>query len=343
MARKHSMLGIDAGHNQLKLVVTEGGYVVNAVAVPMPDNLIRDGQITSVDTLSGLIASTMKEYGIKARDAAFVMSNESVYIKNLTLPLMTIEQLRLNLPYEFSDYITGEIRDYIFDYAVLPPEEQEYSEGEEDGEASEQAETIRLMAVGVERSRIDELGLVAEKAGLRLVKAAPSVCTYTALIREQMDELKKTADEFCILDLGYESVRMYIYKEDVHEATRVLDIGLSSLDNVIADMFGVDRHLAHTYLVSNFEGCLDREECRESYDNIAVELMRAMNFYRFSNPNSHLTDMWLCGGGAGINSLCQAIGEMLDMRLHTASELVTDGDDIPNCNTFVQAVGITLD
>ena len=347
---KNKILGIDVGADQLKLVLVDKGVVLDAVSVTMPENLLKEGQITSVETLSGLISSTMKENGIKAREAAYVLPSESVYIKNVKMPMMNTEQLKYNLPFEFNDYITGEVKDYVFDYAVLPPdetaeekEEAETAETPEGTEAPEKEETLNLMAVGAERAVVEVITEMLNKAGLKLVKTAPAICTYISLIREMYASLSEYTTEFCILDLGYESIRMYIYKGDVHEATRVLDVGLSSLDDVLAEVFGVERHLAHTYLLNNFENCLEREECRTSYENIAVELMRAMNFYRFSNPNSTLSDIWLCGGGAAIGPLTEAIGEMLDMRLHTASELVPDGDDIPNCNTFVQAAGITFD
>ena len=122
----------------------------------------------------------------------------------------------------------------------------------------------------------------------------------------------------------------------------VLEVGMSRLDDVLADSYGVDAHLAHTYLMSNYDNCQDREECHTAYENIAVELMRAMNFYRFSNPNSVLSDLWLCGGGAVIQPLADTIGEMLDLQLHPATELVPGGDAIESCNSFVQAIGIAM-
>jgi len=355
MAKK-SILGIDVGADQLKMVLVDNNVVLDAVAVSMPENLLKEGRITSIETLSDLISRTMKENGIKARNAAYVLPNETAFIKNVRMPLMTTEQLAYNLPFEFSDYITGEIKDFVFDYAVLPPDKKdepeenestsgapETAEAAQTEKTAEQEENLNLMAVGVERAVIEEIEAMLQKAGLKLVKTAPAICSYISLIREQYKLLSEYSTEFCILDLGYDSIRMYIYDEDRHEATRVLDMGLSALDDVLAEMFSVERHLAHTYLLSNFENCLEREECRVTYENIAVELMRAMNFYRFSNPDSSLTDMWLCGGGAAIGPLTTAIGEMLDMRLHTASELVPDGDEIPNCNTFVQAAGIATE
>lgn len=390
MAKK-SILGIDIGSDRLKIALVDGGIVLDAVTTKMPENLMKGGRLSSVETMSDLIARTMKENGIKVKDAAICLQNENVYIKNVKMPMMNTEQLVYNLPFEFNDYITGEVKDYVFDYAVLPDDEPEEAEAQEaekaapagektSGETAEadkpekaedaaksgekdkaekeakknrkgevflseemMSRNLNLMAVGAEKAYIDECSDMLRKAGLNMVKAAPSICAYITLIREQMDQLRQYTDEFCVLDLGYEATRLYMFKEDQYEATRVIDAGLSSLERVISDLYGVESHLAHTYMMNNFENCLDREECRESFENIAVELMRAMNFYRFSNPDSALTDMWLCGGGAVIQPLCDAIGGMLDMRLHTASELVPDGDDIPECNSFIQAIGIAFE
>ena len=353
---KNTILGIDVGHDQLKLALVDNGTVLDAVSVPMPDNMLRDGEITSIEAMADLIGRTMKANGIRAKNAAYVMPNEMAYVKEVSMPMMNTEQLEINLPYEFNDYITGEVKDYIFDYAVLPPDAKTENdaeapaeaaapaaEGEAAAAAEEPEQVLKLMAVGAERKYIEDIQKMLAKAGLKMVKIAPALCTYISLIRNRMAFLKQTTDEFGILDLGHQAVRMYIFDEDRHEATRVLESGLSALMDVVADIYGVERHLAQTYIINNYENCLEREECRNTYENIATELMRAMNFYKFSNPNSNLTDLWLCGGGGFIHPLALAIGEMLDMRLHTASELVDDGDDIPGCNSFVQAIGITLD
>lgn len=357
MAKKKKILGIDIGHDRLKMALVDNGIVLDAVAVKMPENLFKDGHVTSRESMADLISRTLKENDIKASKAAVALPNESVYIKNVRMPMMTVDQLEYNLPFEFNDYITGEVKDFVFDYAVLkdeeeakPADETAEESTETNGDvpkaeekAEEEEKTLSLMAVGAEKELIEEYAAIIHKAGLNMVKAAPALCSYITLIREQMDVLSQYTTEFCILDLGYEATRMYIFDRDRHEATRIIEVGMSSIERVIADLFGVENHLAHTYMISNFENCLEKEEVREACDNIAVELMRAMNFYRFSNPNSNLSDMWLCGGGAVMHALCEAIGGMLDMRLHTASELVPEGDDIPDCNSFVQAIGAAFE
>ena len=332
-----TILGVDIGHDQLKLALVKGTRVIKTASAAMPENLLRNGRITSRESLGELIRMTMKQYKLRANNAAFVLSNDTVYIKNVDIPQMTIEQLQYNLPFEFQDYITGEPRDYVFDYAVVSD-----PEADKDGEG-DAAPTMELMAVGTPRAVLEDAEASLRKAGLRLIKSAPALSAYISLLRVQRTALGIPTDEYAVLDLGYEAIRMYMFKGDKHIATRVLETGMSSLDGVLADAYGVDVHLAHTYLMSNFENCQQREECRAAYENIAVEMIRVLNFYHFSNPQSALSDLWLCGGGAFIQPLADTLADMLDIQLHSAEELVPGGDHVEECNSFVQAIGITID
>ena len=341
MAKK-TILGVDIGHDQLKLALVRGKRVLKTATAEMPENLLKEGRVVSREVMGELIRSTMKANGIHAKYAAFVLPDNVVFIKNVEMPAMSAEQLSFNLPFEFNDYITGELKDYVFDYAVLPKDELEEDEGDQQEEGKAQGETLNLMAVGASRAVVEDAQVLLRKAGLKMVMCAPAVSAYIALIRIQREDLSQIGEEFGILDLGSRSIRMYIFRGDQHIATRELEIGLSRLDDVLAEAFGVDPHLAHTYLMSNYQNCQQREECRAAYENIAVELVRALNFYRFSNRSSTLADMWLCGGGAVIEPLAEAIGGMVDMRLHTPDELVPGGEAIPECNSYIQAIGVAM-
>lgn len=334
-----TILGVDIGHDQLKLALVKGNRVLKTASAPMPENLLREGHIASRETMGELIKNTMKGAGIRAGLAAIVLPSDSVFIKNVEMPMMSVEQLEYNLPFEFNDYITGELREFVFDYAVVS--DPNPAPSGEDGE-QEKSNTLELMAVGTQRSVLEDCKELLRKAGLKLVITAPAISAYISLIRAQSASLSQIADEYCVLDLGYNQIRMYMFRGDRHVATRVLEMGMSNLDDVLADAYGVDVHLAHTYLMSDYDNCQQREECHNAYSNIAVELMRALNFYRFSNPDSSLGHMWLCGGGAVIAPLAETISEMLNVELHPASELVPGGDSVPECNSFAQAIGITL-
>ena len=377
--RAKPLLGIDIGYDSLKLAVVSGRQVRKTAVVPMPQNLIREGRVVSTETMGELIRRTMKEHGIRCGRAALALPNETVFIRAVTMPQMSVDQLNYNLPFEFRDYITDELKDYLFDYAVVSINEQsteEQTEGESGGESNEGGSIMELMAVAAPKSLLEESKETLHRAGLKLVKAAPSVCAFQALIRAKMNktsekvkkpkktkkaknaeteqdaqnseevrnaETEQRVQEYCILDLGYQSIRMYMFREDRHMVTRVLELGMNSLDQVIADAYSIDIHLAHTYLLSNYENCQSKEYCMNAYGTITVELMRALNFYRFSNPDSHLEDIWICGGGACIRPLQESISETLDLKIHTAAELLPNGMTVEADYALLQAIGITME
>lgn len=331
-------LGIDIGYDRLKLALVSGRQVKKTASVQMPANLVKEGRVVSVETMGELIRKSMKENGIRANYAAIALPNEAVFVRTLTVPQMNADQLSYNVSYEFRDYINDELKNYVFDYAMISTPEQIRNQPQKtDENGAPIPPTMDILAVAAPSSLIEDSRAILRKAGLRMKKAAPAVCAYIALIRQLQAGPQQ---EYCILDLGYNAIRMYMFAGETHTATRVLEIGLSGIDNAIADAYNVDVHLAHTYLLTNNDGCQNKDFCVNAFTNISVELMRAMNFYRFNNPDSQLNDIWLCGGGAIIPALRNAISQSLDMNIHEAAELIYRGDQIPDCHSFVQAIGI---
>ena len=349
-----TILGVDIGSDSLKLALVTGKSVKKAVAVPMPHSLVKEGRVVSIDAMGDLIRSAMRDNGLHCTDGALVLPNEVAFIRNVVMPSMTAEQLEYNLPYEFRDFITDELKDYSYDYAMYSTAEEikaskkkKKSEGSDDSDdafasdpvAGDSEGNMDILAAAVQTSLIEDSKTLFRKAGLKLVKIAPAVCSFIPLIRAMED---KSDDEYCILDLGYRAIRMYMFRGDRYIVTRLLETGLSTLDDVIAQEFSVDTHLAHTYLLTNYEECQTRECCQNAYNDIAVELMRALNFYRFSNPDSRLSDIWLCGGGALLSPLTQAITDTLDLEVHQASELLSGGKGAKKGNVLIQASGLAM-
>ena len=123
-----SCLGIDIGKDQMKLVLMKGENIVKTASVQMPEGLLKDGRIVSVETTGELIRKTMKENKIRCKEAAVVVSSGICFLRNVTMPEMTAEQLVYNLPYEFRDYITDELKKYVFDYSRGNAQRQEAEE-----------------------------------------------------------------------------------------------------------------------------------------------------------------------------------------------------------------------
>ena len=332
-----SCLGIDIGKDQLKLVLMKGETIQKAVSVQMPEGLLKEGRIVSVETTGELIRKTMRENKIRCKEAAVVVSSGICFLRNVTMPEMTADQLVYNLPYEFRDYITDELKKYVFDYswgfaeelpkAKKPKKQPKKKKGEEKpDEKAEDSEERRgemeLLAAAAPLEAIDDLRLMARKAGLKLTFAAPEVSACENLLHYKLKEESDKDKEYGILDLGSTSSRLLIFKGDRHQVTRIIERGMEQVEELLADSLHIDIHLAHTWLLTNHEDCVNSEVCQDAFSQISVELMRALNFYQFSNPDSRLEDIYICGGGASIESMRESLKENLDVTIHDASELM---------------------
>ena len=181
-----TILGVDIGHDQLKLALVRGKQVLKTASAPMPENLLRQGQVTSREAMAELVKNTMKAGGLRAKRADIVLPNDVVFVKNVDMPQMSVEQLEYNLPFEFNDYITGELKDYVFDYAMLSDPNAKPT-GSEEGEGESGVPTMELMAVGTLRSVLEDDKELLRKAGVKLVLTAPAISAYISLIRAQQD------------------------------------------------------------------------------------------------------------------------------------------------------------
>lgn len=322
-----NVVGIDIGHDRLKLVQISNGKIKKTVVVDTPENLVKNGVVVSIETMGEFLRETMKENGINASQAALVLNGERVYVRNVTMPLMNSEQLLYNLPYEFRDYITEELKDYLFDFGMRSVNEEE--------------RTMDVFAAAVPKQFIEDDRALLRKAGLKLVKAAPLLSAYRGLIKDY-EKTHETRD-YCILNLGYQSIRMDVFHGTEYLTTHVLDTGLSTLDAILSESMGVDEHIAHTYLLTNYKDCQDSDECKNAFANMAVELMRTMNFLRYSMQDVNLDEIWVCGGGAEIENLRNAIAEQLDTPVYRAWEKFMPEENNKEGDSLLHAMGILKD
>lgn len=342
-------VGIDIGYDRLKLALVKDGRIKKAAIEKMPEHMMRDGKIVSAESMGEFIKDCLRRNRISCDRAALVLPEESMFVKNVRMPGMSVDQLKYNLPYEFADYLTDEVKNYSFDYAIDSISEvKSEDDGEENAEEKPKRKlkdktpkVMELLGAALKTEYLDEIRLMMKKAGLKFCKAAPEIFAYSALIEKASDANKKK--DCCIIDLGYHSVRMYMFSNGKYETTRTFETGLSVVAEILAETLDVDKHLAQTYLINNHDNAQNNEKCLESYDRISVEIMRALNFYRFSNPDSSLNDIYLCGGGSEISSLRTAIATTLeDYEVHSGDELLGNASLPEDAANHLLSTGITL-
>lgn len=321
-------VAFDIGSSQVKLVWYSGKTRRKAVAAELPDGLVSGGEIVSMDAMADFLRQTAKENGIPHTAAAVILPASLVYMRTVDVPRMTDAQLAYNLPFEFRDYLTQEKNQYYFDYAVQEPPE----------DAAEGDERMHLFACATLKKTVEEYRAMFRRAGFRLKTAMPEQSAYAALAAARSE----SREDVCVVDIGYTAISMNILRGRSIVAHRTMDLGLSALVRSIADRRVVDPHLAAAYMRSDFEGVMSEPESLELYHRMAVEIMKAVNFYNYNNRKQTLQSLYLCGGGASIDRIREAICETTGLSVRPVSELMPDVQELQTPWLFAKAIGCAI-
>ena len=323
-----NLIAFDIGESQIKLVWYAGGMRKKAVSVSMPDNLVANGEIISMDAMADYLKDVSKANGIPRAKAALILPDSLVFTRNVSVPAMTDAQLSYNLPYEFKDYLNQEKSEYYFDYAV-----QELVKNDQDAVSE-----MKLFACATLKKTIADYRDMFRRAGFHLKSAIPEEAAYTALLEERREEGTDT----CFVDIGYSAIRMQFFRGASFMTKRTVNLGMCDLVLSISEAHGVDSHMAYEYMLKNYEDSLNAPASQTLYRSMAVEIMKAVNFYNYNNREQMLSRIYLCGGGAALEQIRNAIAEMSDIEIRSAAELLPEDTAMEEPWIFVKAIGCAL-
>ncbi len=283
-----------------------------ALIAELPDDLVNGGRILSMDAMADFIRDTVKQNSFPKGNAAIILPGSAVYIRNATVPAMTVSQLKYNLPFEFKDYLAEEKSKYIFDYAVLE------TRNDENGSPFE----LDIFSCATLRTTMDNYRTMLRRAGFKLKLAVPEEYALSSVLKNRFGEEEINNSCFCIASIGYKETDLFFYRGSRFTFKRVIDLGIFDLERKISEWMDADIHMAHSYI--DHDEILKDDRCRDVYDTLAVEIMKAVNFFNYNNRDMELSDLYL-GGGLTVNYFRDAITRVTSFRSHLADELLPEG------------------
>lgn len=321
-------LGVEFGSSRMKMAEVKNGRLVKFVKEDMPENIIRDGEIVSWDALSEFLKGVLKENKFSTNKVALVVPDNLTYTRRMTLPLMTVAQLKVNLPYEFHDFISDDKDAYIYDYAVIGIEQDE--NGNDTG--------MDVLGVAVSKELMNNYRQLFKTGRMKLMMAAPQCLAFSALVKHLNPEVAEK--DYAILDLGFSASRINIFSDGVFDTNRAIELGCAALARRVADLLGCDEHIAALHMVQNTNNVMDSESIRDLCGDIAVDVMRAMNYYNYEKRDNTLENIYVCGGGALIPQLIEELSENVPLQIVPLSDLATEDVDPDALINGPAAIGI---
>lgn len=316
-----TVTGIEIGTRQVKLVQCENNRLRREIVEPLPDYFIRKSGGASLEAMADFLRELRRSYRLKDRSCCLILPDRETLTRTVKMPAMKEKHIKLNLPYEFQDFISDRKKRWIFDYAVM---------GMEYGENLTPV-SMDIMAAAVPETVMEEYRQMIQSAGWKLTAAAPEAFAYSNIIREYEkagrerhveDEMEYPPGNYCFVDLGYRYTKIRFFCGECLKASREIEIGCVNLIRAIEQVRHVKPHIAETYVRDNFEDVWMQKECREIYEKVGDELRKTIGYYQYRYPERRIREFYVCGGGSRIYPFRETAAASVALPARDAGELL---------------------
>lgn len=319
------MIGVEFGSNTLKMAVCSGGSVKKMVVERMPEDMVREGRVTSPAAMTAFLKNTMKENGIRGGNAALVLPSQIVIGHHVSMPAMNENELKLNLPFEFRDFVGKDGAKFDYDYSVM----------------SIQDNVMELYAAAVRKEVVEQYVSIFKKAGLNLKIATTSEMAWQNLVAQASNMPRK----LCIVDIGHSTTRVNFFVDGNFVMGKDIDIAGALIDQTIADNQQIDAFAARTRKEANMNKVQSAEFLNDAYQTLAIEVMKIVNFFNYSDTTEGgtLEHLYYCGGSGVIEPLRTCLLKATGMTMHHVHRLVKlDGASVEQALYCTLAAGAAM-
>lgn len=349
--RGKDLVGVDLGSNSIKVVQLKGSskkwslHKWGIAQVESTETKISPQE--KAESYAHALKGLLSKEGITTKNVATSVSGNSVIVRYVKFPKLSIQDLEKTIQYEAEPYIPFDIRDVNIGFHIL-------GDITEDGQ--KKMETILVAAKkDVVQSRIDALVM----AGLK-----PIVIDVDAFAIENAYELSRNpevSETVLFINIGSTVTNMSIIENGVSKVVRDVFISGNSFSKAIQRNLQCGEEEAEN-LKSSYGLLISAEEkekalAEDRKDAIQIstimgpvardllgEVHRSLDFYLSQGTDRVVNKILLSGGSSQIKNLDKYFSQELRLPVELFNPLATikGGEEVPPeiMATFTVAVGI---
>lgn len=307
--RKKDLIGIDIGSSLIKLVQLkeskEGYHLVKVGMKSLPAGAIVDRSIMDPAPVVEAVCDLVKSLGIKVRQAACSVSGNSVIIKKISFPGMTVDEIEEQVQWEAEHYIPFDINDVNIDFHVLGPDEVDPAQ-------------MNVLLVASKKDVISDYISLFDRAGINLTVL--DVDSFAVQNAFEMNYNPSPDDVVALVNIGSSVMNINIVKGGESHFTRDVPMGGNFYTNAIQKKLEVKEDEAEKLKVSAIVASDEtlRDTIVQSNEALALELYRSVEFYNDDAGGHRITKVYISGGCSKAPFLLNAIQN----RLHVPVEII---------------------
>lgn len=308
--RKKTTIGLDVGSGLIKVAVIDHGRgepeLAKVVITPLLADAIVEGEIMDPGIVTDAIRSAIEQAGLKTKDVVTAVGGRDVIIKKIQIERVKEQQARELMRWEAEQHVPFDMESVELDFQILDPE----------GDGME----MSVLLVAAKRDLIETKMRLLTDAGLSTaIVDVDAFALHNAFEVNHPDAMSGVVG---LINIGHEVTNINILDEGVPILTRDLTVGTRRFREDLQRERGLGAEEAEALLQGydrspHLDAVIDNRG-----EEIAVGVERAAAFLASSSRSGgQMRAVYLCGGGARVPGLADALGRRLRLPVEQANPL----------------------
>jgi type IV pilus assembly protein PilM len=343
MSKKNKLgIGVDIGSRSIRMAAlrsTSKGIVVERIASrEIPHEAIVDGLTMDSDLVCSQVGELLAEAKLKGKEVAISVGGRQVMIKKIATDEMSDDELESAIEYEANTNLPFKLDEVTLDYSRI---HQEVDDG-----------SMQILLVAAKKEVVfDQVENLLRAGGKSSMLEAEPFALQAALIEAGYLEDESVV---AVLQIGFQSTDVTIFEDAQFEVNRNLSSGGKSYIEGLIRELGITFEKAATILGKKVR----TEEEQAALNRVSSQVCKALierverGFPESFGPlaDKPLTKIVLCGGGATLPGIKEALQKKFEIEVVTAEPfrnfdaesiqgLLTEND---SGNAYTSAIGLAL-
>ncbi len=299
------LIGVDISSSSVKMVelssAGKGRYRLERYSVePVPYEAVVDGNIMNLEQVGDSVRRAWKRLGTRIKSLSMALPSAAVITKKIIVDSgQTDEELEDQVEAEANQYIPFALEEVNLDFQVLGP-------------APDNPEQVEVMLAASRKEKVEDRVAVAESVGLKTV--VMDIDSFAAQNSFEMmaAELPEGGNDqsIALIDIGASIMNINVLRDNQSVYMREQPFGGNQLTQEIMRVYGLSLEEADAAKRSGgLPDTYQADVLAPFMDTLALEVVRALQFFFTSTQYSQVDHIYLSGGTASIPDLGEVVAE----------------------------------
>jgi type IV pilus assembly protein PilM len=307
--RNRMSAGLDIGSGFIKLVVVDHSgdepEVVRLTTSPLVPDAIVEGEIMDPVLVTETVRSVLDGADLRKADVIAAVGGHDAIIKKIQMDRMSESDARDVIRWEAEQHVPFDMESVQLDFQILNPDDA--------------GAQMNVLLVAAKRELIENRVVLLGDANV----TAKVVDVYAFALHNafELNYPEEMEGLVALLNIGHETTNINLLEDRVPVLVRDIPFGSRRLREALQRERGMTADAAEE-AIQGHDGAVDMDAFVQARaEELALGVERATAFVLAQSGGGRLGRVFMCGGGARVPGIVEAIAGRLNVRTEIANPL----------------------